>query len=189
MEVESEKATESGENGGITGKDTGDGKQAPVRMTFKEKLLGRAENKEEWRKVDMLKTKLVQIEHEDNNRLLPKCIINDAMFTELCKPWGGTLIAKLLGKTLGFLVMREKLRQLWKPKGGMDVLDIGHGYFMVSFDEHADKVKAMGEGPWMIFDHSLSVREWDPDFVSSEAKVDKTLVWIRFPCLGLAYYE
>lgn len=72
---------------------------------------------------------------------------------------------------------------------GMDTVDIGHGFYMVKFDMEADREKAISGGPWMIFDHYLTVRPWVPDFISSEVKISKTLVWIRIPCLGMEYYE
>lgn len=69
------------------------------------------------------------------------------------------------------------------------MVDIGHGFFMVKFDMHADREKVISGAPWMVFDHYLAVRPWVPDFISSEVKIDKTLVWIRFPSLGMEYYE
>lgn len=69
------------------------------------------------------------------------------------------------------------------------MVDIGHGFVMVKFDMHADREKVISGGPWMVFDHYLVVRPWVPDFISSEVKIDKTLVWIRFPSLGMEYYE
>lgn len=72
---------------------------------------------------------------------------------------------------------------LWKPSGDIDLVDIGHRFFMVKFDVAVDREKAMGERQWMIFDHYLAVRPWVPDFVSSEVKIDSTLAWILLPSL------
>ncbi|KAK7300855.1 hypothetical protein RJT34_11706 [Clitoria ternatea] len=52
-----------------------------------------------------------------------------------------------------------------------------------------EKERVIMEGPWLIFDHYLSVMHWHPDFMASQAKIDKTLVWIRFPGLGLEFYN
>lgn len=71
----------------------------------------------------------------------------------------------------------------------MDIVDVGHGFYMVKFDVAADREKVIGGGPWMLFDHYLAVRPWVPDFISSEVTIDKTLVWIRFPSLGMEYYD
>lgn len=60
---------------------------------------------------------------------------------------------------------------------------------MVKFDMEADREKALSDGPWMVYDHYLAVSRWTPEFVSPEAKVDRTTVWIRFPGLNLVYYD
>lgn len=59
---------------------------------------------------------------------------------------------------------------------------------MVKFEKGEDRTKVMEEGPWMLFDHYLSVRTWTHEFVSSTARIERTLVWIRFPNLNLVYY-
>lgn len=33
----------------------------------------------------------------------------------------------------------------------------------------------------MIFDHCLAVTHWSPEFASPEAKVERTVVWVRSP--------
>jgi hypothetical protein len=71
----------------------------------------------------------------------------------------------------------------------MDMMDIGHGFFMIKFDLEVDREKVINEGPWMIFDHCVAIRPWTTDFISSQVKINKTLVWIRFPSLGMEYYD
>lgn len=41
----------------------------------------------------------------------------------------------------------------------------------------------------MVFDHYLSVRKWTSNFNAARATIDKTMVWVRIPCLSLAYYD
>nr|KYP67570.1 hypothetical protein KK1_023914 [Cajanus cajan] len=60
---------------------------------------------------------------------------------------------------------------------------------MVKFELPQDQEKVLGRKPWMLFDHYLAVRMWVSDFVASEVKIESTLVWIRFPCLGMEYYD
>lgn len=47
---------------------------------------------------------------------------------------------------------------------------------MVKFEEQVDLAKVINEGPWMIFDHYLTVQYWSPEFMSPTAKIDKTMV-------------
>jgi hypothetical protein len=71
----------------------------------------------------------------------------------------------------------------------MDIMDIGHGFFMVKFDLEIDREKVISGGPWMVLDHYVAIRPWTTDFISSQVKINKTLVWIRFPSLGMEYYD
>lgn len=53
-------------------------------------------------------------------------------------------------------------------------MDVDNGYFVVKFDIEVDRQKVIGGGPWMIFDHYLTIANWSPNFVSTTAKVAKT---------------
>lgn len=41
----------------------------------------------------------------------------------------------------------------------------------------------------MIFDHYLTVQSWSAEFASPFEKIEKTMVWIRFPGLNLVFYD
>lgn len=86
-------------------------------------------------------------------------------------------------------MMKDRLVRLWKLSSTFDLMDIGNVFFMVKFDVEADRLKVMDGGPWMVFDHYLTGQQWTPDFVSPVAKIDKTMVWIRFPWLNVFYYD
>ncbi|XP_020203712.1 uncharacterized protein LOC109789219 [Cajanus cajan] len=158
-------------------------------VSFRDKLIGNKEAAPRPLAVDLIRHNLFRIEFEDGNRLKPKCFISDEVLQPLREPWQEAVVIKLLGKSVGFFTMKEKLRGIWKLAGGYDVLDIGHGFFLVKFDMQEDRDKVITGGPWMMFDHYLAVREWVPDFVAAEVRIDKALVWIRFPSLGMEYYD
>lgn len=84
------------------------------------------------------------------NRLLPKIQVDDSLFRELCSPWQEALVIKLLGKNLGYIMMKQKLELLWKLKGSFELMDVDHGFFMVKFDRAEDRENVIGEGPWMV---------------------------------------
>ncbi|XP_006606936.1 uncharacterized protein [Glycine max] len=140
--------------------------------------------------MDLIEQKLAKIEFEDGNPLKPTVIIDDSMFEGLYALWQEALVIKLIGKSIGFHVMKERLTRIWKLNAGFEILDIDHGYYMVTFDQEAYRVKLIGEEPWMIFDNYLIVELWTPDFISPVASINKTMVWIRFPGLNnLVYYD
>lgn len=66
---------------------------------------------------------------------------------------------------------------------------LGHGFYMVKFDEAEDRTKVISGGPWMVFDHYLSIRLWTPEFNAKQAFIDKTLVWVRVPSLNVLFYD
>ena len=59
----------------------------------------------------------------------------------------------------------------------------------MKFDVEEDRTTLMNGGSWMLFDHYMSVQTRSHDFVASSAKIEKTLVWIRFPSLNVTYYD
>jgi hypothetical protein len=130
----------------------------------------------------MIAKKLVRIEHEHGNRLLPKVFLVTKVFEDMCTPWKDVLVIKILGKTLGYNTLKDRLKKVWKLQGGFEVMDNDNGFSMVKFDRVADREKVISDGPWMI-------SHWSPEFASSEAKVKPTIFWIRFPGLNPIYYD
>lgn len=63
-------------------------------------------------KVDLIAKKLVSITYEQGNRLLPKVHLDESVFNELCAPWKDSLVVKLLGKSIGYNMMKEKLKKV-----------------------------------------------------------------------------
>ncbi|KAI5420354.1 hypothetical protein KIW84_044226 [Lathyrus oleraceus] len=79
--------------------------------------------------------------------------MDEKLFQEPCNPWKEVLVIKLFGKNMDYLLMKDRLKKMWKLNEGFDIMDINN------------------------------------DFVSPLAKVEKTMVWIRFPWLNLLYYD
>lgn len=166
----------------------GGGVKEQQQISFRDKLLGSNAPRPRKERVYLIANKIVTIDFEGGDRLKPKCFIEESFLETLWEPWKEAIIVKLLGKVVSFFTMRDRLKAIWRLTGGSEIVDIGHGFYMVKLDLAVYREKVMGEGPWMMFDHYLAVRPWVPDFVSSDVKIDSTLVWIRFPCLGMEYY-
>ena len=159
------------------------------KLSFKEKLVGEKMLSGSHRKVDLIKENLASFDYAGGDKLFPIFHLDESVKERISAPWKEALVVKLLGKEIGFLAMRDRLKKLWKPLAGFDILDIGFGYYLVKFDAEEDQAKVMDGGPLMLFDHYLSVQTWSREFISSSAKIDKTLVWVGFPCLNVAYYD
>jgi hypothetical protein len=126
------------------------------KCSFLDKLLGMQEPLPRRETVDLIGKKLFRIEFEDGDRRHPRCYADDSVLKDLWVPWQHAIIVKLLGKTLRFFAMRDRLKAIWRLTGDMYIMDIGHGFFMVKFDLEPDREKVISGGPWMIVDHYVS---------------------------------
>lgn len=160
-----------------------------AKVSFRDMVMGTKDAPPARPKVDLYKAKLAKLVFEGDNPLKPMVHIHDSMLQGLCAPWQDALVVKLLDKSIGYNVMKDRLTRLWKLTVGFDIMDIGHDFYMVKFEIEADRNKVIDGGPCMIFDHYLSVQQWSKDFLSPIAKIEKTMVWIRFPGLNVYYYD
>ncbi|KAL9293503.1 hypothetical protein AtEden1_Chr3g0195461 [Arabidopsis thaliana] len=48
--------------------------------------------------------------------------------------WKNCMIVKVLGRSLSIAVLSRRLREMWKPKGAMHVLDLPRNFFMIRFE-------------------------------------------------------
>jgi hypothetical protein len=117
------------------------------KPSFCEKLLGSSHESPSRPKEDMIENKLVCIEHENGNCLLPKVYLEPQIFQELCTPRKYVVVVKLLGKNLGYNTMKDSLHKVWKLQGGFEIMDNDNGFYMVKFDQTADKEKVTSGCP------------------------------------------
>jgi len=163
-------------------------KESNMKVSFRDKVLGNQTFVARER-VDLIANDMAKVELVQGNRLMPMLHVHQTIMEDLIVPWKDALVVKLLGKNLGYNIMKTKLEYVWKLVGGIELMDIGNAFYMVKFDGEDDKNKVINEGPWMIYDQYLAVRQWSPTFNASTAKIDKTMVWIRIPSLNLAFYD
>lgn len=67
----------------------------------------------------------------------------------LRKPLQQALIIKFLGKLIGYFVIMDRFKEVWKPSSGLDIVDIEHGYYMIKFEVCEDHE--------MVFGHYLKI--------------------------------
>lgn len=80
----------------------------------------------------------------------PSLTTTDKLRTSLERRWHNCLIVKLLGRSIGFQTLDEKIKRLW---GEYELIDLGTGYFLVKFTDVYDLQFALEEGPWILFGH------------------------------------
>ncbi|XP_045802696.1 uncharacterized protein LOC123896340 [Trifolium pratense] len=148
-----------------------------IKVSFRDKVLGTKMHAVR-EKVDLIANNMAKIELVQGNRLMPMLHVEKMVMEDLSTPWKDALVVKLLGKNLGYNTMKNKLENIWKLMGGIELMDVRNAFYMVKFDGEEDKNKVINEGPWMIYDRYLMVRQWTPNFNASTAKIDKTMAWI-----------
>ena len=129
---------------------------AKLKVSFQDKVLGDGTSRSTVKR-DWFAEKLFRVEYKNGDPLAPMIHVDDKVFQELCEPWRDALVIKLLGKSIGYKIMKERVTKLWKLQAGFELRDMGHGFFMVKFDIMEDRAKVMQGGPWMIFYHYLVV--------------------------------
>lgn len=65
--------------------------------------------------------------------------------------------------------------------GDFEIVDLDGGFFFFKFNMKDDYRKVFTEGPWIIQNHYLTVRKWEPNFKAFEATKIKTTIWLRLP--------
>lgn len=82
------------------------------------------------------------------------------------RPWRRGVIMKLLRRRIGYKMLETRLKQMWVRKRIINIIDLSYDYYLVAFTHDKDKNVVLSDGPWFIYDHYLTVKEWTPGFHS-----------------------
>lgn len=85
-----------------------------------------------------------------------------------------------MGKCLGINVRPSFITQrtniMWRPKGSLETIDLGHNIFLFRFSLQDDYERALFGGSWFILDHYLMSTKWKPNFRPSVNPFEKMVV-------------
>ncbi|KAI9116071.1 hypothetical protein K1719_013001 [Acacia pycnantha] len=93
---------------------------------------------------------------EDGERNFPTFKFSEKEKKRLFKAWRKAIIIKLLDKPIGYKALLARIQPWWAKRGVLNLINIGHGYYVVKFSHREDCVNALTGGPWMIYDHYLT---------------------------------
>lgn len=88
------------------------------------------------------------METETMKTIDPLCLVVCLTREDLVEarlPWKKAVIVKLLGRKVGLMFLRARLRKLWQPTGSMEMADLENDYFLIRFSKW-DDVKRTFEG-------------------------------------------
>ncbi|XP_039052923.1 uncharacterized protein LOC120194792 [Hibiscus syriacus] len=139
---------------------------------------------------------LIEVEEEDSDEEedcegndIPTIKIPQELKEKMRKPWRKTLIIKILGRTVAYKTLINRVTNLWKLEGEFECIDLSYGFYAIKFQNMVDRAKVLMEGPWKIMDHYITVQRWRPNFVVASASIPSTAVWIHIPGLPIEYFK
>ncbi|XP_015380884.1 uncharacterized protein LOC107174472 [Citrus sinensis] len=162
----------------------------PLSLSFKDKLMEDQNDGEE----ELLgREEELEFDPEDvvisERGSIPSISFSEKIQAQLRKPWRNTVVVKLLGRTLGYRALCNKLNEVWKTTQGFSVIDLENDFFLVKFKTEGDAHYALTQGPWTILGHYLTVQQWNPHFDDSSEDIENIVAWIRLPGMSLHYYH
>ncbi|KAJ4844777.1 hypothetical protein Tsubulata_003486 [Turnera subulata] len=128
-------------------------------------------------------------EEEDEDEECPVIRLSSDLKKRIRRPWLKTLFIKVLGRSVGYRFLHRSLLNQWKLKGQVTMADMGNDYYLLRFTNDEDYDRVLFDGPWMVLDHVVIVRRWEPHFDPDNAVIDKAVVWVQLPKLDLEYYH
>lgn len=99
------------------------------------------------------------------------------------------VIVKVMGRTVGYKALYNRILTLWHPTGDIKVVDLDNHYYLVRLNREPDYKRALLEGPWTMMGNYIVVQPCRPDFNPEEEKIKSILAWIRFSGLPYHYYH
>ncbi|OMO65780.1 reverse transcriptase [Corchorus capsularis] len=119
----------------------------------------------------------------------PQLKVSKEEHESLCQPWKQTLIVKVLGKSVGYNFLLNRLRQIWNLQQDFSLMDLDNDYFLVRVRNPDDYNTIVSGGPWIVVGHYLTMRKWKPLFRPCQASITSTTVWVRFPGLPIEFFN
>ena len=126
---------------------------------------------------------------EDEDPLCPTILLTAEEKRALREPWKNALIIRMFDKGIGYLQLKRRLKTKWALRGDFSLIDIRCDYYVTRFTNMEDYDHVMINGPWMIGDNYLVIREWIPNFVPEEDTITKLTAWVRIPKISVEYFN
>ncbi|KAL4377614.1 hypothetical protein GQ457_02G023990 [Hibiscus cannabinus] len=172
-----------------SGKVAAEGLNAPSVPSFKDKLVGSKVVSSTARSLSNLD---VDVKEDDvrigGSSILPEIQFSDRVHNQVDAQLAMSVIVRLLGKSIGYRALLNRVKSLWNPNGDMCIIDLDNDYYLVRFAIEEDFQKVLSEGPWVIYGSYLTVQPWSREFSTSEAHPSHIRVWVRLPKLPYRYY-
>jgi hypothetical protein len=137
--------------------------------SYRDRVLGRkgGEESEEWSEEreeeqgeDEEGERMKVEEHIEGNYECPTFVFSKSVEKRLYRPWRRSVIVKMLGRRIGYKALETRLKQMWVRKVVINIIDLSNDYYLVAFSHEEDQYLALMDGPLFIYDHYLTVKEF-----------------------------
>uniref|UniRef100_A0A803LTV7 DUF4283 domain-containing protein n=1 Tax=Chenopodium quinoa TaxID=63459 RepID=A0A803LTV7_CHEQI len=115
--------------------------------------------------------------------------INPSDTPKLVSPWINSVTFKVVGKSLSFDYLKQKIIPLWKLPESIKINTLGKGFYNINTPSPQEQQRILGGGPWFIGKLLVHVQPWTPGFRASEARITTAPVWIALPELPIEFHN
>ncbi|XP_026378306.1 uncharacterized protein LOC113272721 [Papaver somniferum] len=138
--------------------------------------------------VNQNKSEMENLRNENNFQKIPSIELPDDLFEKSLDPWKFSLIRRLDLQKIKFVDVAIILRSQWKLQGDCRLIPLGRGFFTIKLDNEQDK-QLIKSQRWEVLNQILQVRNWIYNFRPASQRTSKAMVWVRFPGLGLEFWN
>ncbi|XP_026429143.1 uncharacterized protein LOC113325111 [Papaver somniferum] len=128
------------------------------------------------------------LSNENNVRKITSIELPDDLYEKSLDPWKFSLKGRLDLQKTEFFDVVVILRSQWKLQGDCCMIPLGRGFFTIKLDNENDK-KLIKSQRWEVSNQILQVRNWVSNFRPASQRISKAMVWVRFPGLGLEFWD
>ncbi|CAL8098266.1 unnamed protein product [Prunus armeniaca] len=119
----------------------------------------------------------------------PSIRFSDHVKNKIYRPWKNSVIIQFVGKTHTYNFVFARLKQRWRLKGPMQLVDLDNGFFIVRFVLEEDMLCMLTGGPWVVAGQYVAVQKWRPNFCAAEEHVSRITVWVRLSGMGVEFFN
>ena len=109
---------------------------APLNISYKGKLIGQLPSAYEmaFNLLDHMQEDAdSDVEEEDLCEGFASISLSKDEKVRIRAQWSHALIIKTFGRAVGYQYLSQRVREIWKPSGNMDLVYLGHYYFFAQF--------------------------------------------------------
>ncbi|KAK9123566.1 hypothetical protein Sjap_013168 [Stephania japonica] len=127
----------------------------------------------------------VELENEDIKGEIVDSILklsfSEKVVNQMNAPMKNIVMVQMLGWSIRFHALHNRLITLWTPKGSMHVMDLENGYYIIRLGSNVDYVKALLSGPWQVNISLLRILETTSVSLEKENEPAKNVTgaWIH----------